>query len=52
MEIDISKPEGNTMVALSIATRLMRAAERDKADILALQKAVFGSITFVDGRED
>ena len=43
MRIDITSPEGNTFVALGIATRLMREASRDKADIDALCHAVMGA---------
>jgi hypothetical protein len=43
MRIDVTGPEGNTLTALSIATRLMREASRDKADIDALRKAVMGA---------
>lgn len=51
MEIDVTQPEGNTFAALGIATRLMRDAARDKADIEALRKAVMGASSAQEARE-
>jgi thiamine monophosphate synthase len=43
MRINLSAPEGNTFAALGIATRLMREARRDAAEIVALRKAVMSA---------
>lgn len=51
MRIDIASPDGNTLVALGYATRLMKAADRDKADITALVAAVWSASSAVEARE-
>ncbi len=43
MDIDITKPEGNTLVALSYAARLMRESGIDREDIKKLREAVFAA---------
>ena len=50
MRINLSTPEGNTLAALGIATRLMREAQRDAADIVALRKAVMSAKSAVEAR--
>lgn len=50
MRIDITAPEGNTLTALGIATRLMRQAQRDAAEIVALRKAVMEANSAKDAR--
>lgn len=69
MEINIASEDGNTLVALGYARRLMKQASRDNADIddltravfaaqsakearAAITKATFGSITFINSRDE
>lgn len=43
MEIDITSSDGNTLTALGIASKIMRAAGRNRAEIDALRKEVFSA---------
>ncbi len=51
MRIDISSEDGNTLVALSYARRLMKKADRDPKDIVALTQAVFAAQSAKEARE-
>lgn len=51
MRIDLASPDGNTLVALGYATRLMKATDRDKADIDALRTAVMAARSAVEARD-
>lgn len=50
MRINLCSPEGNTLSALGIATRLMREARRDATEIVALRKAVLSAKSAVEAR--
>jgi hypothetical protein len=50
MEIDITSPDGNTLVALGHATRLLKAAGADKAEIDGLRKDVMGASSYSEAR--
>lgn len=41
MRIDITSQDGNTLAALGIATRMLKAVDAPKEEIDALRKAVF-----------
>ena len=43
MEIDVTSPEGNTLAALGIATRMMRKAGASSQVITALRMSVMGA---------
>jgi hypothetical protein len=43
MIIDLTAPEGNTLSALGIATRMLKAVDAPKEEIDALCKAVFAA---------
>src|SRR5690606_34445563 len=51
MKIDVSRPEGNTLTALGIATNLLRDAGRSKEDIEALTRAVFSAKSAKEARD-
>jgi hypothetical protein len=51
MQIDIASEDGNTLVALGHARRLMKKAKRDPADIVALTQAVFAAHSAKEARE-
>lgn len=51
MEIDTRDPEGNTLTALGIATRLMKEAHRDRSEIDALIKSVMEADSAKQARE-
>lgn len=51
MRIDIASEDGNTLVALGYARRLMKKADRDPQDIVALTQAVFAAESAKEARE-
>lgn len=51
MQIDIASEDGNTLVALGYARRLMKQASRDKADIDELTRAVFAAQSAKEARD-
>ena len=51
MRIDIASEDGNTLVALGYARRLMKQADRDPKDIVALTQAVFAARSAKEARE-
>ncbi len=50
MEIDIASEDGNTLVALGYARRLMKQAKRADADIVKLTRAVFAAQSAKEAR--
>ena len=50
MVIDITTPDGNTLVALNIATRMLKKVGADKDEIASLQRAVFSADSAVAAR--
>lgn len=52
MKIDVTSPEGNTLVALGIATRALRRAGASDDDIGKLRHDVMKAVSANDGRID
>jgi hypothetical protein len=50
MRIDLASEDGNTLVALGYARRLMKQAKRDNADIVKLTQAVFAAQSAKEAR--
>lgn len=51
MRIDIASPQGNTLFALGIATRLLKEAGATKERIDSLTREVFDARSAVEARE-
>ena len=46
MKIDITSAEGNTLVAMALATRLLRKTGHTEAEIKAMAKAVMSAPSY------
>jgi hypothetical protein len=50
MRIDVTGPEGNTLTALSLATRLLKKVDAPSEEIDRLRKAVMGADSAASAR--